>query len=111
VKILGVAYPVTTTVVVMATGNHYLLDAIAGAITMAAGALLASALPKRGLSADLPAGADSVRTESAGDDDVTPPSTAADALAGGETTLRHFPGHSVPLAGATANKQFCRPNR
>ena len=29
-KLLGVAYPLTTMVVVMATGNHYLLDVIAG---------------------------------------------------------------------------------
>jgi hypothetical protein len=38
VKALGIAYPVATTVVVMATANHYFLDALAGAITMAAGA-------------------------------------------------------------------------
>jgi hypothetical protein len=31
VRILGVAYPVLTAVVVIATGNHYLLDVIAGA--------------------------------------------------------------------------------
>src|SRR5690242_14508203 len=30
VRALGVAYPVMTTLVVMATGNHYLLDAVAG---------------------------------------------------------------------------------
>jgi hypothetical protein len=40
VKVLGVMYPLTTTIVVMATGNHYLLDALAGAVTMAAGAAL-----------------------------------------------------------------------
>ena len=49
VRMLGVAYPITTTLVVMATGNHYLLDAVAGAVTMAAGALLATALPRRGV--------------------------------------------------------------
>jgi hypothetical protein len=38
VRTLGVLYPVTTTLVVMATGNHYLLDALAGAVVMAAGA-------------------------------------------------------------------------
>ena len=38
VKGLGVLYPLATTFVVMATGNHYLLDAVAGAVTMAAGA-------------------------------------------------------------------------
>jgi hypothetical protein len=37
VKAIGAAYPVATTLVVKATGNHYLLDAFAGAITMAAG--------------------------------------------------------------------------
>ena len=47
VRALGVAYPIVTTLVVMATGNHYLLDAIAGGVTMAAGALLAAALPRR----------------------------------------------------------------
>jgi hypothetical protein len=40
VKALGVMYPVTTTLVVMATGNHYLLDAIAGGVDMAIGAAL-----------------------------------------------------------------------
>lgn len=48
VKLLGIAYPLATTVVVLATGNHYLLDAIAGALTMGAGALLASAFAERG---------------------------------------------------------------
>jgi hypothetical protein len=47
VKALGIAYPILTTVVVMATGNHYFLDAVAGGITMATGALLASRLPRR----------------------------------------------------------------
>jgi hypothetical protein len=47
VKLLGIAYPITTTVVVMATGNHYLLDAIAGGLAIGAGALLAAALTSR----------------------------------------------------------------
>jgi hypothetical protein len=47
VRALGIAYPVITTLVVMATGNHYLLDAVAGALTMAVGAVLAHALPAR----------------------------------------------------------------
>jgi hypothetical protein len=33
-RALGVAYPVGTTVVVLGTGNHYLLDAVAGAATI-----------------------------------------------------------------------------
>lgn len=38
VRWLGVAYPVATTLVVLSTGNHYLLDAVAGAFVMALGA-------------------------------------------------------------------------
>ncbi|HEY3736206.1 MAG TPA: phosphatase PAP2 family protein [Jatrophihabitans sp.] len=41
VRVLGVLYPVATTFVVMATGNHYLFDALAGAATMGVGAVLA----------------------------------------------------------------------
>jgi hypothetical protein len=47
VRTLGVLYPITTTLVVMATGNHYLLDALAGAVTMAAGAGLMLLLRSR----------------------------------------------------------------
>ncbi|MEU8538514.1 phosphatase PAP2 family protein [Streptomyces sp. NPDC048717] len=39
-RTLGVAYPLLTTVVVMGTANHYLLDAVAGAAVMGAGLLL-----------------------------------------------------------------------
>ncbi|HZC69783.1 MAG TPA: phosphatase PAP2 family protein [Jatrophihabitans sp.] len=48
VKALGIAYPLTTTLVVMATANHYFLDAIAGAVVLgigASGALLLSRHP------------------------------------------------------------------
>jgi len=41
VRALAVAYAVITTVVVVATANHYLLDAVAGAAVIGAGALLA----------------------------------------------------------------------
>src|SRR5919198_556484 len=47
VKALGVAYPVTTSFVVMATGNHYLLDAVAGGVVMAVGAVFAAVLSRR----------------------------------------------------------------
>ena len=47
VRVVGVAYPVLTTVVVMATGNHYFLDAVAGAVVMAIGALLTARVPAR----------------------------------------------------------------
>jgi hypothetical protein len=41
VRVLGALYPVTTTLVVLATGNHYLLDAFAGVACMALGTSLA----------------------------------------------------------------------
>ena len=44
VRVLGVLYPLVTTFVVLSTGNHYLLDAIAGAAVMGVGAGLALAL-------------------------------------------------------------------
>ncbi|MYZ39403.1 MULTISPECIES: phosphatase PAP2 family protein, partial [unclassified Streptomyces] len=40
VRWLGALYPVVITVVVMGTANHYFLDAVAGALVMAVGALL-----------------------------------------------------------------------
>ncbi|MEU9012984.1 phosphatase PAP2 family protein [Streptomyces sp. NPDC048479] len=39
-KVLGVAYPLLTTFVVMGTANHYFLDAVAGCAVMGVGALL-----------------------------------------------------------------------
>jgi membrane-associated phospholipid phosphatase len=47
VQVLGIAYPIVTTVVVMATGNHYLLDAVAGAVVIAAGGWLSGFVPAR----------------------------------------------------------------
>ncbi|MEU1075078.1 MULTISPECIES: phosphatase PAP2 family protein [unclassified Streptomyces] len=39
-RVLGVAYPLTITFVVMGTANHYLLDAVAGVVVMGLGLLL-----------------------------------------------------------------------
>jgi PAP2 superfamily len=39
-RILGVVYPVTTVFVVMATGNHFFLDTVAGALVLLLGALV-----------------------------------------------------------------------
>jgi len=47
VRVLGISYPVATTLVVMATGNHYFLDAVAGAVVMLAGAVLSGLVPER----------------------------------------------------------------
>ena len=41
VRVLGALYPVVTTIVVLSTGNHYLLDALAGAAVTATGTWLA----------------------------------------------------------------------
>jgi hypothetical protein len=108
VKILGIAYPLASTVVVMATGNHYLLDAIAGAITMAAGGLLAAALPKRHrLVPEAP--------EREPLDDVLPsPSAAAlHRVAGSGVTsdVRTFPERQVPFADSSCSSELCRPGR
>jgi PAP2 superfamily len=40
-KVIGVAYPLLTAIVVMGTANHYLLDAVAGVVVMGLGLLLA----------------------------------------------------------------------
>ncbi|MGY5049985.1 phosphatase PAP2 family protein [Streptomyces sp. 900105755] len=40
-KVLGVAYPLLTAIVVMGTANHYFLDAVAGVFVMGMGYLLA----------------------------------------------------------------------
>ena len=39
VKILAFCYPVATIIVIMGTANHYLLDAVGGAVTLSAGYL------------------------------------------------------------------------
>jgi hypothetical protein len=40
-RVAAVAYPLITTIVVMGTANHYFLDAVAGAVVMGLGFLLA----------------------------------------------------------------------
>jgi hypothetical protein len=114
VRLLGIAYPLVTTVVVMATGNHYLLDAIAGAITMAAGALLAAALPHRAHVAvpaapghDSPADIVAERSTASARAAwaATPVTTAAVAA----TQVRAFPPREIPFD--PADPQLCRPGR
>ncbi|MEV0743235.1 phosphatase PAP2 family protein [Streptomyces sp. NPDC050549] len=55
IRTLGIAYPVVTTLVVLGTANHYLLDTVAGVMVMGVGFVLAKpvlrtvdALPVRG---------------------------------------------------------------
>ena len=47
VRVLAVAYPIGTTLVVVATANHYLLDAVAGAAVIAVAIRLSSRLSPR----------------------------------------------------------------
>ena len=47
VRILAIAYPVITTLVVVGTANHYLLDAVAGALVVLVGIRLARWLCRR----------------------------------------------------------------
>jgi hypothetical protein len=47
VRVLAVAYPIGTTLVVVATANHYLLDAVAGAAVVAVAIRLSGRLSPR----------------------------------------------------------------
>ena len=55
-RLLAVAYAGGTILVVLATANHYLLDAVAGAAVLAAGAAVARALPVRATGISRPPG-------------------------------------------------------
>jgi hypothetical protein len=46
-KALAALYPLLTLTAVVVTANHYFLDAVGGAVTLALGALIARALPRR----------------------------------------------------------------
>jgi hypothetical protein len=46
VRWVGALYPVMTSIVVVATGNHYLVDTVAGAATMGVGAVIAWVLAR-----------------------------------------------------------------
>jgi hypothetical protein len=47
VRVLGLVYPLFTLTVIMATGNHFLLDAVGGEITLAVGFVIQRALNGR----------------------------------------------------------------
>jgi hypothetical protein len=49
VRGLGVAYPVVTVLVVISTANHYLVDAVAGLVVLAAGLLISRAAVRLGV--------------------------------------------------------------
>ncbi|MEU3838997.1 phosphatase PAP2 family protein [Streptomyces sp. NPDC028635] len=68
-RVLAVVYPVGTTLVVMGTANHYLLDAVAGVAVMGVGLLLAPAVMRL---------ADRVRGRFAGGSSGAPASNVSD---------------------------------
>ncbi|MGQ0826570.1 MAG: phosphatase PAP2 family protein [Actinomycetota bacterium] len=47
-RILAIAYPIATVVVIVITGNHYLLDAVGGVLVLAAGWFVAHRLTRAG---------------------------------------------------------------
>jgi hypothetical protein len=108
VRFLGVSYPIATTLVVMATGNHYLLDAIAGGITMAAGALLGAALTRRSAVDLVTAG-----KQDSLDDVIAGRSTApvrAAVAATSASRIRCSSERDAPFAGKPET-ELCRPGR
>ncbi|MDQ2797660.1 MAG: phosphatase PAP2 family protein [Actinomycetota bacterium] len=80
----GVAYPVFTTVIVLATGNHYLLDAVAGALVVAMGALITVAFTRTaGLIRSRGQGTDEIATDVApADTEPYGPAAASHSLFG-----------------------------
>jgi hypothetical protein len=90
VKALGVAYPITTTLVVMATANHYFLDALAGGLVMAFGALIAVALSRRPMVMRLRSERESLENVLAGRSLSAARAAAVAARRGREGPARHF---------------------
>ncbi|MEV6652388.1 phosphatase PAP2 family protein [Streptomyces sp. NPDC051219] len=88
----GVAYPLITVLVVMGTANHYFLDAVAGAVVMGLGLLLAP--PAMRL-------ADRARSRLTLVPAVAPPTKSPIVSGGCETSAgERFPGQRTSSAGA-----------
>jgi hypothetical protein len=113
VKVLGIAYPIVTTVVVMATGNHYLLDAIAGALTMGVGALLSAAVSRRTTPMPLAPARQSLDQVVAGRSmTAVRAAAAASSATAGEAKRRQFPASQLAADGdETINARLCSPRR
>jgi hypothetical protein len=91
-------YPVATTLVVLGTGNHYLLDALGGSAVLAIGMVLTAA-PLSSWRADPTSGADSAAPES-----PPPAATPAESTLPGSTLPDNARVDSVagsPVAGST----------
>ena len=72
-RVLAVAYPVMTTLVVVATANHYLLDAVAGAAVVALAVRLSRHTAKSGTAGAtaVPANASATRAPALEDSPAT----------------------------------------
>jgi hypothetical protein len=109
VKALGIAYPIATTVVVMATGNHYLLDAVAGALTMGVGALLTAAVTRRSTPMPLTPARQSLDQVVAGRSMTAVRAASAASAASGK---RQFPASEVSTGGdESVDSRLCSPHR
>jgi hypothetical protein len=113
VKLLGIAYPLTTTLVVMATGNHYLLDAIAGALTMGVGALLAAAVTHRTAPVPLAPARQHLDQVVAGRSLTAVRAAAAASSSSGSAAKRHrFPATGISTDGdESLDARLCSPSR
>ena len=87
VRILALAYPVITTLVVVGTANHYLLDAVAGALVVAVGIRLARWWCRR---------PDKAHRH-------LPPVPAASALPAQRAAQSSASGSSKPVVGSTVD--------
>jgi hypothetical protein len=104
VKALGVSYPILTTVVVMATGNHYLLDAVAGGVTMALGTLITVVLLRRWSAMTL--SSDKSRLDELLTEQTLHAVRTATATATSEVHMRSFAERGLPAE--TADPELCR---
>jgi hypothetical protein len=112
VKALGIAYPIATTVVVMATGNHYLLDAVAGALTMGVGALLSAAVTRRPTPVPLTPARQNLDQVVAGRSMTAVRAAAAASASTAASTKRQFPAAAVRTDGdENLDSWLCSPSR
>ncbi len=112
VKALGIAYPIATTVVVMATGNHYLLDAVAGALTMGVGALLSAAFTRRRTPVPLAPARQSLDQVVEGRSMTAVRAAAAASASTAASTRRQFPAAHVSTGGdENVDSRLCSPSR
>ncbi|GAB1335794.1 phosphatase PAP2 family protein [Streptomyces sp. E-15] len=99
-KVIGVAYPLLTALVVMGTANHYFLDAVAGVVVMGVGLLLA---PRVMRAADLLRTRLSRRAEPVAGDTGSAIVSAGCQTSAGERIPRQRESRLDPAAGPDAS--------